>query len=297
MGHIALDTEFSLKLLRKAADINGFDASEAKLVRNGSHVMWTLRDDVVARVGELGTTAVAEREVAISAWLNGSGVRVVRTLPSATQPTVVDGYPVTWWELLPKHRQATPTELGSVLRKFHRVPVPRHRPIPRFAPLSDLRQRLTRAAVSTQIDVAWLLSRVGDLERRYAEETTSAESGLIHGDAWQGNVAVLDNGVRVVLDLEAVSVGPQSWDLVAIAVDCTDFGRISRPDYEKFVSAYGLDVLTLEWYRLLADIQELRWTAFVVVKAEYDHNAAEEAVRRIACLKGEVPKPWRWRAF
>jgi hypothetical protein len=101
----------------------------------------------------------------------------------------------------------------------------------------------------------------------------------------------------VLLDLEAVCAGPVEWDLVSVAVDFTDFARISAADYRSFVAAYGLDVTTTPEYRLLADIQELRWTAYVIGKAAHDTAAAGEAAHRLACLRGEIPRPWTWNPY
>jgi hypothetical protein len=50
-------------------------------------------------------------------------------------------------------------------------------------------------------------------------------------------------------------------------------------------------------FRVLADIQELRWTKFVIRKSASNEAAGREARRRIACLRGEVPRTWIWDAF
>jgi|HubBroStandDraft_1064217.scaffolds.fasta_scaffold17069_5 aminoglycoside phosphotransferase (APT) family kinase protein len=48
-------------------------------------------------------------------------------------------------------------------------------------------------------------------------------AGVIHGDAWQGNLLV-DEGVPVLSDLDQVSVGPREWDLVPTIVNIRRFG-------------------------------------------------------------------------
>ena len=69
-------------------------------------------------------------------------------------------------------------------------------------------------------------------------------------------------------------------------------------DYTAFVTAYGgYDVRDEPWFRTLADLQELRWTAFVADKAAHDPDAAAEVSHRLACLRGEIPRPWKWSAF
>jgi aminoglycoside phosphotransferase (APT) family kinase protein len=121
---------------------------------------------------------------------------------------------------------------------------------------------------------------------------------VLHGDAWQGNVAVAESGETILLDLENVSVGRQHWDLVQVAADHTDFARITDDEYLSFVESYdGFDVTQLADYRTLADIAELRWTCFALMRAATSSNAAHEARHRIACLRGEYPRPWTWNAL
>jgi hypothetical protein len=76
-------------------------------------------------------------------------------------------------------------------------------------------------------------------------------------------VVVGSDGVVTVLDLDKVSLGRPEWDLVQLAVDYKDFSRIAEPEYRSFVEAYGgYDVTAWPGFRLLADIQELRWVGF-----------------------------------
>jgi hypothetical protein len=44
----------------------------------------------------------------------------------------------------------------------------------------------------------------------------------------------------------------------------------------------------------VADIYELRWVCFALSRAESDSNTRTEADHRIACLRGEIPRPWTW---
>ena len=120
----------------------------------------------------------------------------------------------------------------------------------------------------------------------------------MHGDAWQGNLVVTDDGSPILLDFDHVSIGHPAWDLIPLAVDHEDFARIDNEDYSAFITAYsGYDVREAPWFRTLADLQELRWTAFVAGKAAHNADAAAEVSHRLACLRGEVPRPWRWTAF
>ena len=260
--------------------------------------MYRLREDVVARVGRPGTAGTAKREVEVADWLAASGLSVTRTVEGVTQPVVVDDRPVTWWRLLPEHRAATPAELGSVLRALHAVPVPTSPRLPTSDPLAVLDELIVEAPWVDDEDRAWLVAHVADLRKRYRRSSLEEPRNVIHGDAWQDNVAVPAAGAPILLDLEHVSIGHPDWDLIQLAVDYADFARIDEQEYRSFVHAYGgYDVTTTAGFRVLADIQELRWTNYVIAKSESNEAAGREVRHRIACLRGKVARPWTWTAF
>jgi aminoglycoside phosphotransferase (APT) family kinase protein len=285
-------------VLRTAARIAGVDASGAEVIRDGSHVMYRLPGEIVARVGRPGTAATAEREVTVSDWLARSGLTVTRTVDDIAQAVVVDDRPVTWWRLLPAHRAATPAELGSVLRALHDLPVPTSLTLPVSDPFAELDQRIGQAPGLDTDDRTWLTDYLTDLRRRYAQLELGEPRHVIHGDAWQGNIAVPESGPPILLDLEQVSIGHPDWDMIPLAVDYADFARLDKADYDSFVRAYGgHDVTRTPGFRVLAEIQELRWVCFVLSKSSSSTPAKEEAHHRIACLRGDVPRPWSWTAF
>lgn len=102
----------------------------------------------------------------------------------------------------------------------------------------------------------------------------------------------------MLLDLDHVGIGLREWDLVSLAVDYTDFARLTDSDYQAFVDAYGgYDMTAWSGYRTLATIRELRWTAFVLGKAKTSTEAAQQVRHRVACLRGEIERPRSWSAF
>ncbi|MDV6011666.1 phosphotransferase [Haloechinothrix sp. LS1_15] len=285
-------------VLAAAGERAGFDAARAELVRDGSNVLFRLPGGVVARVGREDTYENAERQVELSRWLLSAGVPTVRALEGVPQPTVVHHRPVTWWEELPEHRPATPGELGAVLRSLHALKLPAQVPLPELDPLAGIAERISSALHLHDEDRAWLTHRVTALREQYNELPGEQEICVVHGDAWQGNFAVSDARSPVVLDLERVAQGHADWDLIPLAADYADFARLTEDDYRQFVLAYGgYDVLTSARFRVLADIQELRWATFVLGRATASPGAAREAQHRLACLRGCVPRPWKWTAL
>jgi hypothetical protein len=286
------------EILAAAARIAGLASVGAEVIRNGSNVMYELPNKVVARIGRVGCAETARKEVAVSRWLTDAGLPVVQAVTDLPQPVIVDERPITWWKLLPKHRPGTPGELGRILRRLHALPVPDELRLPDFDPFGDLERRLGTATGVDETDHAWLADHVKQLRAKYQKLRQSSERSVIHGDAWQGNVAVVESGETILLDLEDVALGNPDNDLISIAVDRTDFARLTDEDYKSFVTAYGgRDVVDTPGYRTLADIRELRWVTFVLGKVGGSAQAAREARHRIACLRGDVPRPWTWDAF
>lgn len=276
----------------------GVSTADARLLRAGSNVLFVLAGGVVARISRPGGRIVAGREIRMARWLAGAGLPVVRALEGVDQPTLIGDHAVTWWEELPEHRPASPGELGAMLRALHSVPIPADLGLVACEPLAGITARIDAVAWLDMADREWLRGFAAELCAEYQTLPTGLPDCVVHGDAWQGNVAVPWGGAPVLLDLEHVGVGRPEWDLVSLAVDHTDFGRIDAEEYREFVRAYGgYDVIGWAGYRTLAAIRELRWTTFVLRLGDMDAGAAREGLHRLSCLRGEVERPWRWAAY
>src|SRR5699024_2049482 len=159
-------------------------------------------------------------------------------------------------------------------------------------------ERIVAATHINHDDQKWLSERLGRLRDEYNRTQPTHTNRLVHGDAWQGNVAVPAYSAPLLLDLEHFSHGDPDWDLIPIAVDHTDFARLTADEYHAFIDSYGgHDVTTTPKFRLMADIQELRWVCFALGKAADSPTAERETEHRIACLRGDMPRPWAWTAF
>jgi aminoglycoside phosphotransferase (APT) family kinase protein len=288
----------ALDVLAAAGAVAGVDTTGARLIRDGANILYALPGGVVARIGPAGSGAVAEHEVCASRWLTEMGLPVVRIVPGLEQPTEVDGQPVTWWVRLPGHRGATPAELGAVLCALHSLPIPDQLDLDEVDPFEGIAERIDSTRWLPVGDRAWLRALLARLRTDHTDLPPGRPRCVIHGDAWQGNVAVPEHGPPILLDLDHLGIGRPEWDLVSLAVDHTDFARLTAADYQAFTSAYGgYDVTRWPGFRTLATIRELRWTTFVLSKAEANSAAASEAGHRIACLQGKVDRPWTWSAF
>ncbi|WP_245547373.1 aminoglycoside phosphotransferase family protein [Nocardia brevicatena] len=285
------------EILERATSVAGIAVSHAVAIRNGAHSVFWLPGDVIARIGKPGSFETAQRELRISQWLNRAGVPTVEAEESLVQPIVIDDRPVTWWRFIPDHRPATPAELGAALRRLHGLAPPTTFDLPGYRPFAGLRERIVSAADLSADDRQWLLQHYETLRQLYEQLPAPAGLCVIHGDAWQGNLVVPTGGIPTFLDLDKVSLGRPEWDLIQLAVDRTDFNRLSAADYHSFVTAYGgHDMTTAPEFRIYADVQELRWTAFAINLSPHA-PAVEEAAHRVSCLRGRIPKPWTWSAL
>lgn len=295
---IASTTQPGRDLLEAAGASAGVRVDGAELIRDGVNILYRLPGGVVARIGRPGTLSNARHEIVVARWLEAVGVPSIRAIGGVEQPTVVGEQPITWWHLLPEHRPATPAELGSALRRLHSVPEPDHPRLPPLNPFASWAHRVATVRSLTDDERSWLAGHMDRLRQEYADLPAGLPRCVVHGDAWQGNVAVPERGSPILLDLETVGLGRPEWDLVPLAVDHTDFGRIEADGYRSFVDAYGgYDVTAWPGYRTLATIRETRWLCFVLSKADTNEAALREARHRIACLRGEVPRPWTWSPF
>lgn len=287
------------KVLNAAGREAGVVTTDAMLIRDGANALYRLPGGVIARIGPPGTLLGAMRQIGASRWLAAADVPVVRALDGVDQPTLVGDQPVTWWKELPEHRHATPAELGAVLQRLHALEVPDSPVFPEVDPFEGLTEAIESGTTLPEDDRGWLIALAEQLRAEYKALRPGLAQCVIHGDAWQGNVVVpISGGPPVLLDLDHIGIGPREWDLVSLAVDFTDFARVPQVDYDAFVAAYGgYDMTAWPGYRTLATTRELRWTAFVLGKADTNAEAERQVRHRIACLRGEVSRPWSWSAF
>jgi hypothetical protein len=281
--------------LEQACAAVGLKAESAEPIRLGENAIFRLPGGIVVRVSRPGQQAAARREVAVSRWLNDSGVLAVEALRDIRQPVEIDERSVTFWRELPAHEQGSLVQVAGMLRQLHALPVPAGLHLGGLDPFVRLAERIDGAITVSADDRVWLRARLAELRRQWAALLAKLPTCVVHGDAWTGNVVATDDGQVVLLDLERCSVGPHQWDLVSTSVKYVTYGLIDRAEYWQFCDAYGSDVTKWADFSLLRDIRELRMTCYVAQQAAFDPSFEQEARLRIGCLRGERgPRPWPW---
>jgi hypothetical protein len=131
-------------ILNTACAAVGLQADDAEPIRLGENAIFRLPGKIIARIARPGQQAAARREVAVSRWLNASGVAAVATIGHIEQPAEAAGRSVTFWEELPPHQQGSLTQVASTLKRLHALPIP-------------------------DDDRAWLRARLTELEQKWAD--------------------------------------------------------------------------------------------------------------------------------
>lgn len=140
-------------------------------------------------------------------------------LPVA-QPVTGHGCVVTFWRYLPQAgSEPGPADLGHLLRQLHQLDPPQI-PLPAYRPLVSVRRAIGASRAIDEDERAWLTGRCEHLLEAYGVLSFELPVGMIHGDAWRGNL--LRDGHRVVLaDWDTVSTGPREIDLTELADLCS----------------------------------------------------------------------------
>jgi len=271
----------------------GLDAAGARVIyERSNHVYRLARDPVVVRLryapGSAEWMARLTASVQVTAWLNTLGFPAVHPL-DVRQPVIADGYLVTFWDYLPP--VGGPSRdidaVARLLRKLHQLPTPPVE-LPVTNPLGSLRADLGRCAWLTDAQRSWLVSRCGELERRYAQTAWMLGRGLLHGDAYHENIIHTADG-PVLADWDSVSYGPREQDLVPTKMR----SRFGEPpsDWDRFCEVYGIDPGQLRGLPVLLAMRQLR--ALAAYLRSQSPAARIEVGRRLADLmSGTQDRPW-----
>ncbi|MEU2112727.1 aminoglycoside phosphotransferase family protein [Streptomyces sp. NPDC019507] len=252
---------------------------------------------VGARVVRIGRSAEllerAERELAVSAWLEAAGVPAVRA--AEPEARLVEGHPVTVWHRLPEAvRPAEPRDLAPLLRQVHALPEAPFT-LPRRELLGGVERWLRLAGDAIDpADAAYLRERRDGFTAAAATLTPHLPRGPLHGDALPRNVLVGPGG-PVLVDLETFSSDLREHDLVVLALSRDRYG-LDPAAYDAFTSAYGWDVREWDGCTVLRGARETASCAWVAQHAPSNPRALAEFRRRVASLRDGDPEV-RWHPF
>ncbi|MFC4585861.1 phosphotransferase enzyme family protein [Sphaerisporangium corydalis] len=258
----------------------GLDPDGAELIKFTNNAVFRLRaSPVVVRIA--GSTAArdrAETVVKVARWLATHDFPAVRLLAGPEQPIRLHGQVITLWEHVPE-TGARPggAELAVLLQRLHALPRP-PAGLPNWRPMEEVRQRLAEPEELDAGDHAFLLGECDEIEEQLARLRFALPPGLIHGDAFVGNLIAGPRGA-VLCDFDGTAIGPREWDLAPVAV-----GRLrldyAIDDHAMLVKHYGVDVTEWDGFPALRRLRELKLVTSVLpilrsnpgIRAQWEHR-------------------------
>jgi aminoglycoside phosphotransferase len=281
--------------LADAAEGCGLDARGASLIRLFATAVYHLpAGGAVARIAPVTSPESVARlatSVRLTRWLATTGFPTVEPLP-VDQPVTTHGCAVTFWRYLAQDGPPpVPADLGMLLRRLHRMGTPPV-PLPAYRPLVSLRSAIESSHAINEDERAWLRDRSAQLLDAYDHLQFVLPAGMIHGDAWRGNL--LRDEPRVVLaDWDAASTGPREIDLIP-TLQGVRFG-LPEAQCDAFIAAYGYDIRSWEGYQALRDIRELSTTSALL--RDGHANAAVQRQLRVRLQSLRTGDDQQWTSF
>jgi aminoglycoside phosphotransferase len=278
--------------LADAARRANLDDADAQLIRLFSTAVYHLpAADAVARIALVTSPESVTRlatSVRVTRWLDASGFPAVEPVP-VDQPMLSHGCAITFWRYLPQQGPAPrPADLGCLLRRLHHLDPPPF-PLPSYRPLVSVRRAIEASQAINDEERAWLTGACERLLHLYDQLEFELPPGMIHGDAWWGNL--LRDGDRVVLvDWDNVSTGPREIDLIPTL----QAARFGLPEHERdaFIAAYGHDIRTWPGYPVLLQIRALSTTSALLRDAHRDPAARDQLRVRLTSLRTGDTRQW-----
>ena len=213
------------------------------------------------------------RSQAITRWLAQEHQFPATEPLTDTSPVTVDTAVVSFWAYYPQPETAPPltsAHLAVLLRLLHQSETPPV-PLPAWVPLASLHATVTDPVLSAVLTVderAWIMDRITEMRDKIAGLEWPLGTGLIHGDAWAGNLLSSPGAApvgAVLGDWDWVSAGPREIDLIPTWHATARYGKPASW-VSDFASRYGYDLA--------------RWEGFPVLMAMRDFVQLTGPIRR-----------------
>ncbi|MGH3663938.1 MAG: phosphotransferase enzyme family protein [Micromonosporaceae bacterium] len=276
----------------------GLDHSEARLIHHYSNAVYLLpRENAVARIAtgpEAARRCLQTAEVVRRLAANG----VAATEPlSGVEPVTHGDTTVSFWDYYPQ--QDSPglnsAHLGHLLRHFHQAG-PSSVTVGSWVPLASLHAALGEVECSNALtphERQWLLDRIQQVRVRLSGLDWPLGEGLIHGDAWAGNLLWDAKANRAVLgDWDWVSHGPREVDLIPTWHAATRYGK--GPAWSgAFVEEYGYDLAEWSGFKPLMAMRDLVQLTGPIRRAGIGVSYAQALRQRLnSLMSGDTETVW-----
>lgn len=307
-GEDDLQTDSSglLAAVRRACAVHGLDATGARLLHHYNNaVVLVPNEGAVARVAtSRHNVAQIKRSQDVTRWLaEEHGFPATRPLAGADLVELEPTTTVSFWVYYPQPRAPQPLtsgQLGRLLASLHAISHP-PRDLRRWVALDSLHHALhddtaTLALDDTERD--WLLQRIDEVRDELAALDWPLGQGLIHGDAWAGNLLwapeTADGRDRVVLgDWDRVSHGPREVDLIPTWHAARRYGK--GPAWTcDFTYHYGHDLTGWPGLPVLLAMRDLAQISGPLRRAPHSQPHARALRQRVDGIRaGDTSTVWK----
>jgi len=261
----ARDTPGLRRALEQACTAWNVSTSGARLIHRYSNAVYHLpAAGTVARV-TTGSFARAQLAHDLIAWLiQHHGVAATAPVSDAPPVRAEDGSVVSFWTYYPQPvGQPAPTSvhLAGVLRRLHDVDTVPFELEP-WQPLTALSAALADPSATSNLttdEYQWLTGYVADVRAQVLALDSALGYGLIHGDAWAGNLlwhTAAGPDEVVIGDWDWTSSGPREVDLIPTWHAAIRYGRGYQWATD-FAAVYGYDLAQWDGFPVLFAMRDL----------------------------------------
>ena len=292
-----------LAALRAACAHHGLDATDARLIHHYSNAVFLLPAvNLVARLAQGANTGDRPRRTqAVVEWLVEAHAFPATAPAGIEAVTVQPDITVTFWRYYPPTDPAsalTSAHLGRLLRRLHSITDPTPSSLQRWVPLEALDAALNDPETSQGLTPAehdWVHHEIRALRHDLGLLESPLGYGLIHGDAWAGNLLwdrTTDPTTAILGDWDWVSHGPREVDLIPTWHATRRYGRTAVWT-KAFADVYGYDLTNgpgLETWMRMRDLVQLTGP---LRRARHSHRHREALHERLSAIRaGDTTSTW-----
>jgi Phosphotransferase enzyme family len=301
-GFVTTEQADHWRALQQGSAAVGLDTAGARLIHHYSNAIYLLpAHDAVARISfGSGAAERIARSQAITRWLVQEHQFPATEPLEDTNPVSVDSAVVSFWNYYPQPQDAPPLtsqHLAALLRLLHDAGTP-PLALPDWVPLESLHATVADPVLSAALtgdERAWIMGQIGEVRDKIAGLDWPLGTGLIHGDAWAGNLlsypGVSPTGA-VLSDWDWVSTGPREIDLIPTWHAAARYGK-KASWVSDFVNQYGYNLGRWEGYPVLMAMRDLVQLTGPIRRAR-DSEPHRQALRqRLGSLRsGDTVSVW-----
>lgn len=282
----------------QACEQHGVNPTDLRLITHYSNAVVLIpHEHAVARVA-IGRHDPEQirRSLSITRWLRAHhGFSTVVPLGELDLVEVSPTVSVSFWEHLPQPdppKTFDSADLARLLKQLHSIPPGPHNLAP-WEPLTSLEEALSgeSAEFLAEPERRWLTDQIAVIRGSFAGHEWPLGAGLIHGDAWLGNL--LSAAPSPTLgDWDRVAYGPREVDLVPTWHATRRYGR-DRSWTDRFVSQYGYDLSASPRFADLMTMRDLAQIPGPLRRAPHSDKHAGALRQRLGdLLAGDVSSSW-----